>query len=127
MSLTNQISTYPDCFDLFQRAADSPAGVRAPTANYETAKLLQMRMHQARALQRQEARRIYPLDDIRWGKSVYDHLVVRVRQDTEGTWWVYVEGQNMYIMTEVEELEEPPQLTQGKTPQLTYNPIGEDS
>jgi hypothetical protein len=44
------------------------------------AKIFQLRLHQARALDRQKARRLYPSNDPRHGASIYDPLIVKVRE-----------------------------------------------
>jgi len=95
MSLPETISAYPDCKELYERANEDPIGVRARMESEAAAKLFQMRMHQYRSLERRQSKRLYDRDDIRHGKSEFDPLVVKVREDTEGHWWVYVERANL--------------------------------
>jgi hypothetical protein len=111
LSLSNIISTYEDCFELFQRALDHEVGVRVPIGDYGSARFFQMRMHNGRALMRAENRRIYLENDIRWGKSIYDVLTVLLRQDTTGVWWIYVKRPTHYRMCDVEELDDETNLS----------------
>jgi hypothetical protein len=99
MSLPNQIAAYEDCFELFDKANDDKVGARAKLPDMAGAKMMQMRMHNARALTRMESRRLYPKGDLRWDKSQYDALKVSVKQDTEGGWWVYVTRHGQEIET----------------------------
>lgn len=91
MSLPNQIAAYNDCFDYFDRAMSSERGIRIPFNTFEAAKQFQLRMHNARALDRQESRRIHERNTPQWDKSEYDRLCVRNPQEIDDRWWVYVE------------------------------------
>lgn len=94
MTLPNHLGAYDFEIEHFDRAVDEPRGIRVHFGkNANDAKKFQLRMHQARALHRQQSRRMYPKEDIRSGASIYDPLIVRVREDVEGDWWVYVEKQ----------------------------------
>lgn len=97
MALSNQIAAYDDCFEVYERAWSDEVGVRVEFPSKTQASLFQMRMCHARMLQREENKRIFDKGHLSWGKSLYDKLVVRLREDTEGHWWVYVErhGQDL--------------------------------
>lgn len=92
MSLTDQRAAYDDCYRLYQAAVDSPrgAGVRTtfPTKNQAT--FFQTRMNKARAIMRRDNRRAYPTTHPLYDTSEFDYLQVLIREDTEGTWWIYV-------------------------------------
>ena len=109
MSLPNRIGAYNDCFEVFDRARES--GARVQFAEYAEAKLFTLRLQQARALQREEHKRIYPRDNPKWGYSEYDHLIVRhpVEGSEEGTWWVYIEPAGSNILA-IEVLDRQSQL-----------------
>jgi hypothetical protein len=97
MALPNQIGAYNDCADVFERALHGVT--RVQFADYGEAKIFQLRMTNYRALQRDETRRIYAPDDVRWGKSPYDAFVVRrPREDPDGLWWVYIEPHGSNIL-----------------------------
>lgn len=107
MSLPTHIDAYDDCLDYFQQALDDTHGLRLRFADYGQANIFTLRMHQARALQRQLHRRLYDANDPRYGRSEYDKLMVRQpRQDTEDMWWVYIERSNSRVVS-VETLSQP--------------------
>jgi hypothetical protein len=98
MSLPEYLGAYEDCFSLYQRALDDPIGARACFTTESGAKTFQMRMHQARALDRRESMRIYTRDQPQWGKSEFDVLkVLSAQEDTEGNWWIYVQRHGVEI------------------------------
>lgn len=107
MSLPTHIDAYDDCMEYFQQALDDDLGLRIKFTDFGQANLFTLRMHQARALQRQLHRRLYPESDIRYGRSEFDKLTVRQpKQDTEDMWWVYIERSNSRVVT-VESLSQP--------------------
>lgn len=99
MALSNQIAAYDDCFDVFERALADSIGARVEFETKTQASLFQMRMCHARMLQREENKRLYDRGHLSWGKSIYDKLVVRLKQGQEDNWWVYVERQGQDIKT----------------------------
>jgi len=107
MSLPAHIDAYDDCLDYFERALADPAGIRIEFDDYGQANLFTLRMHQARALQRQLHRRLYAADDVRHGRSEFDKLMVRQpREDDIGHWWVYIERSNSRVVS-IEPLSQP--------------------
>lgn len=104
MSLPNTIASYEDCFSLFARAANKPKGSRALIGNFGDAKHFQMRMHQARKLQREETCRMYETTAPQYNKSEFDSLMVTLRIDGDGLWWVYVipHGSQIEVIEDVE-------------------------
>lgn len=106
MTLPNHLGAYGFEIEHFERANDDPTGIRVHFGkDSAAAKKFQLRLHQARALDRQQTRRMYPPQDIRAGSSIYDPLVVRVREDISGDWWVYIERQK-FDPTRIESLTE---------------------
>lgn len=106
MALPNQIAAYEDCFDIFDKALADDKGVRVSFEDHGQARYFQLRMCNARALQRAESTRLYDRTDIRWNKSIYDGLVVRnPAPDPDGVWWVYIERHGAQI-TGVESIAE---------------------
>jgi hypothetical protein len=105
MTLPTVIGAYNDCLDYFDQALLATKGIRIQFADYTVAKYFVLRMSQARVLQRDESRRVYPRDDPKWGRSEYDGLQVRNPiEDEDGLWWVNVERHNARVLT-VEEIE----------------------
>lgn len=100
MSLPDQLEAFEDCLGLYERALADKVGARACFGTYEEAKLMQLRMHQARALERRQTLRLYPASDLRHGKSEFDCLRCRVLgPDEDGDWWVYVDRHGQDIKT----------------------------
>jgi hypothetical protein len=97
LSLPNRIAAYDDCLRLFDEAVST--GARAAFKTFGEANIT-LRMHQARALLREENQRLYERHDPSWGKTDYDHLVVKkpVRDDA-GDWWVYIQPAGSNILT----------------------------
>lgn len=104
MSLPTTIASYEDCFDLFARAINQPKGSRALLGDYGSAKHFQSRMQMARKLQRDETCRMYDAGAPQYNKSEFDKLVVRIKQDADDQYWVYVEPYATLIAT-VEDIE----------------------
>ena len=91
MPLSNQITAYEDCRNLFDAATEDSLGARLKFPTYTEALYFRNRMNQARSLEREESKRIYDKTSPAYGKTDYDAFVVRIREDTEGWFWVYVE------------------------------------
>lgn len=96
MTLPNHVGAYRVEFETFDRAIDDPTGIRIYYGKATgAAKKFLARLHQARTLDRQNARRLYPKDDKRYGLSEYDNFVCNIREDTEGDNWVYIERHSL--------------------------------
>lgn len=110
MSLSNQVSAYPDCEEFWAEALRDSRGARALYDDFDKASRQQMRMNHYRVLLRKESQRVYPKDDPAWNKCEYDILVVRVKPAIEpdaGKFWVYVErhGLDMRAFERLSEVE----------------------
>lgn len=101
MPVSSSLLSYSDCTALFDKALEDPKGARYQVADGDLGKsrYFAMRMHQARSLDRKENKGIYEPGDKLYGRSLYDPLIVQLKQDTEGKWWVYV------VHTEIDEAE----------------------
>lgn len=104
MSVPTTIGSYEDCFELYARAVATPKGTRALLHGYGDAKHFQMRMHQARKLQREESMRMYDATAPQYNKSEYDSLIVKVVCDTAGEYWVYIipYGSQIAVVEDIE-------------------------
>ena len=78
-------------FDAFERARDDAKGIRLRCDDHSAAQTLRSRLHNARKVDRVDNTHICEPTDPLYGRSVYDPLIVRIRQDTEGCYWVYIE------------------------------------
>src|SRR5437879_3042946 len=114
MTLPNHIGAYTVEIETFESASADLTGIRVYYGKNEgEAKKFQLRLHQARALNRQENARLYPRDDMRHGHSPYDNLVVRVREDVAGDWWVYLE-KRIFDPERIESLTPATEATDGQ-------------
>jgi hypothetical protein len=106
MALQSQIEAYHDCLGYYERALEK-GGIRLKTKGNEgDAKYLQLRLHKARQLHREENARMYPDGHPMHGNSPYDKFsVANPRRDTEGFWWVYIETRGAGVL-EIEDLGE---------------------
>ena len=93
MALPQTTAAYEDCYEHYDRARESPKGIRILMPDRSAAQHLQFRMHQARSLERRDACRLYDKTDHRWGKSVNDPYRVSLRAPAPGEdgYWVYIE------------------------------------
>lgn len=92
MPVSSSRLSYDDCFTLFDKALADTKGARYQVSggDYGKNQYFRMRMHQARALDRADNKLLFNLGDPLFGRSVYDTLVIQLREDTEHKWWVYV-------------------------------------
>lgn len=60
-------------------------------ASYADAHYFRLRCNQARILHRKENAKVYPEGMPLHGASEYDPLQLKLKEDTEGGWWVYAE------------------------------------
>lgn len=94
---TNRMS-YVDVYEKFDEAKDDPKGIRIPFDTKAEAMHYQMRMHNARSVDRRENAKMYPDRTHQLhGQSAYDVLQVRLREGADGTWFVYVEPKDKFI------------------------------
>lgn len=91
MSLPTQLGAYESEIELFDRALEDEVGVRVNFGtDHAKAKQFQLRLHQARSLQRAQNRRLYPIGDKQYDTSPWEGYIVKVLQDVAGEWWVYI-------------------------------------
>lgn len=103
---TNRMS-YIDCFEVWDRALEDPKGIRVPFETREAAKHFQMRMHNARAVDRRENRSIYEKGHQMHGQSTYDPYQVIIREGEDGTYFLYLEPRDKHIaIDQIESLSE---------------------
>lgn len=99
--------SYGDAYDALERAKEDEKGIRLRFDDYAAAATFRSRVHNARQVDRRDNAEIYDEDrgNPLYGRSVYDSLIVRIRQDTAGAWWVYIEHTSIEKMV-VESLSE---------------------
>lgn len=109
--------SYGDAYEALDLAKDDAKGVRLKQKDYASACTFRSRIHYARQIDRKDNLECCDPGDPLYGRSAYDTLVVRIKQDTEGAWWVYIEHASIASMIveslskieeDEEELELPP-------------------
>lgn len=99
MSLPNSLGAYRDCEDLCDSALADPKGTRACLGTKGEARHMITRLNYFRSLQRDANSRMYKPGDPQHGTSAYDDLVFTMREDEEGSWWVYLEPRAKKVLT----------------------------
>jgi hypothetical protein len=84
---------YLDAFEAWEKADADPRGIRLRFTTKENAQTFRSRLHNARSIDRSDNTVIYreDVDNPLYGRSVYDPFVVRLKEDEEGMWWIYIE------------------------------------
>lgn len=90
MALSTSPLAYAQCYEVLDQALNDPSGARLPVRTYQDGEYLRARLHQARAIDRKSSEKAYKPGDALYGQSIYDKLVVRIK-DLEGQVYVYVE------------------------------------
>jgi hypothetical protein len=111
MTISESRLAYEDCYDVMQRALEKNSGVRVGFDNFGEATFYRMRMNQARQLDRRFNRERYPIAHPMHGRSEYDALMFRIREQG-GKHWVYADRKPMRGV--VEEITEDKKVDQGK-------------
>lgn len=128
MSLTNAPAAYRDCYQLYELAATTPGGTRTILGTRSDAVYFQMRMNQARVIQREQSKLAYPLGHSLHNSSEYDSYKVQILEDENSEWWVYVRPHgnwNALANAEpipAEERETLPPAEDQAFPQITHQP-----
>ena len=104
MTLPNTRLAYTTEYEHLERAKDSPRGIRLLMESRDAAHTYRSRLHYARRIDRDKNKEIFKEGDPLFGSSVYDNIVVRIKDDTESRWWVYLEKSD----TTVEAVEDLP-------------------
>lgn len=81
---------YNDAFEAMNKALDDPTGIRIQVGSLPEAYTLRSRLHYARRIDRRDNTNLEETDEL-YGRSAFDPLIVRIKQDEEGEWWVYIE------------------------------------
>lgn len=89
MTLPESLLSYGDCMDFFERIADDPKGGRVEIGSFEAAHHFRQRCNKARKLHRQENMKVYEPHMPMYGASEYDPFMLKLKEDTNGHWWVY--------------------------------------
>lgn len=91
MSLPTTPTTYGDCYEVLDKAAAEPKGIRVKVPDYDSAMFFRMRLHQARKIVRKQNKDIYEADHPMHNASPYDELVIRNPRRVNDDFWLYIE------------------------------------
>jgi len=69
---------FGDVREAFDRALNSPKGIRIPCETRGAAIVLRSRFNYFRKIDRDESKRVYPIDHGMYNCSAYDKLILRV-------------------------------------------------
>ena len=90
MATSTSRLAYNDCFDVLDEALANKKGIRVEVPDWNTGNYYRLRLHSARAIDRKDNKETYPDDHKLYGRSIYDQLVVRLREEGK-KWWMYIE------------------------------------
>jgi len=105
MSLPSSLNHYEAEFETLDRCLSAARGIRVHMPNNTTAMHFRQRLHHARVLQRKKNSEVHAKGEPLHNTSIYDCIIIRIRQDVEDNWWIYLE-KNLVIPGVVEDLDE---------------------
>lgn len=82
MPFADRVTSYPDCAALFDQALASTKGVRVRFETHSEAVFQGGRFNAYRARHRRQNEKIYPADHPLHKASIYDGIMVRVKDNT---------------------------------------------
>jgi hypothetical protein len=103
---------FSDCYELMEKAISDPKGIQIKFARDEDAWHFRVRLHTARRIDRTDNLKLFEEGHMMHGKSPYDALVMRIRENKngDGGYWLRLERISIEHL-EIESLaEETPQL-----------------
>lgn len=89
MAASTSRLSYSDCFDVLNKALSNDKGIRVEVPDYGAGNHFRVRLHTARSVDRKDNREAYSEDHKLYGRSIYDALVVQLREE-KGKWWMYI-------------------------------------
>ena len=99
---------YADCYDLLDRAIESPRGIQRLFADRGQAMNFRVRVQKARDYDRQQSMRVYDPDNPLYGQTIYAQITIRMpRFDEERGKWVVKLERNLIENMEIEDI--PPE------------------
>jgi len=105
MSFNRSPLAFDDIREAFDRAVNSPKGIRISCESYGAAVVLRSRFNYYRKMDREENKRTYPPDHQMWNRSAYDRLILRIpSKGSEEETTLYIEPRSVADMN-IEEIE----------------------
>lgn len=90
MPTSNSRLSYVDCFEILDKATVNKLGIKFLVPDHGAGNYLRVRLHTARKIDRQDNREAYEEGHKLFGRSIYDPLVIRLKQE-DNKWWMYIE------------------------------------
>jgi len=115
VTISQSRGSYADCREIMDRALEDSEGIRVKQPGIDEATYMRMRLHQARSIDRRDNSDTYERGHPLHGASVYDPLVIRIKTDSDGQTWLYLERTNLERI-EIEPLSTAPPL-------VSYEPV----
>src|SRR5215831_4905652 len=121
MGTSNSRLAFSDCYELMEKAMEDPKGIRIKFATEQDAWLYRLRLHSARKIDRRDNMDNYEVGHGMHGKSIYDTLIMRLRQvkGDSGAWWLNIEKLTIDGL-EIESLSEANRDNEIKPPKIPY-------
>jgi hypothetical protein len=102
-------NAFEDAIETFERALNSPHGIRIVCGSRGEAVRLRARFHYWRTLDREQNKKVFPADDPRHGVCVYDRFELRIpRKGQPDENSLYIEPRSALSLN-IEELGSPPE------------------
>ena len=95
MTISSSRLSYRDCYELMDKALNTPGGVRALMGTEPEAWRMRLRLNKGRLLDRKINAATYDQSHPLYGGSEYDELIFTIKEDVEGGWWLYLERQKL--------------------------------
>ena len=90
MTVSNSLLSYQDCTKLLEAAMEDTLGARLKVRDMDEAYFQRGRIHYCRKLWRKENAVIYEPGHAMHGRTIFDALVVRIR-NVDGEFYIYLE------------------------------------
>lgn len=90
MATSSSRLSYNDCYDILNLALANTKGIKVEIADYGIGNHLRVRLHTARTIDRKDNRSSYQPDHKLYGRSIYDPLVIQLKNEDD-KWWMYIQ------------------------------------
>lgn len=90
MATSSSRLSYNDCYDILNLALQNTKGIKVEIGDYGIGNHLRVRLHTARTIDRKDNRQSYQPDHKLYGRSIYDPLVIQLKNEDD-KWWMYIQ------------------------------------
>jgi len=89
MAISSSRISYSDCYEHWDAAVADSIGLRIRFTNEPDAWRENLRLNKARRIDRDDNKKIYPVEHPMHAQSIYDQFSIRKRQEGEA-WFLYI-------------------------------------